>query len=410
MSTTRVVEFDLIKTKNMGKDVFIGTSQLNLLAQVSQSDPLYQNGDGSAEGLQRTVHAGKAKKFNEYANDKKRNIRFCPDLTLNIRPSTGADGKEVYALEHVANLPGIGEQWKLRVFPTNFSEGGVVISRVDGGHRLFYSDGAVGPRKNIPSVSEKVQFKLYWHLPIDQERRIFVDCNANQITMDASLNQSIEAEIHTASELIHTKPLLWAVKQLNTDDRSLLKGLISMNGQKKLNGVFTYPLVSKSVNSALNQVAKIDTGDDGDDPDASTLSINQLVERCKKQPKFAKESAEKIVSRLFLIFKALNHAFGTAWNKGVNGEKACEFFSPYNFGILAIAAARIITLYLERHGKIPDYKTLSDIMKDGVFHNPEKDIGFFKTGNTFKSIGFSSTWKGYQGGSELIIEAVRHSI
>ena len=105
----------------------------------------------------------------------------------------------------------------------------ILISRVDGNHRLHY---ASGKEKGFSEVNKLVSFCLAFNLSPDEEIQLFKDINKNQKPMNTSHLDKIEVRLTKKEELKKLNPELYIAQKLNTDSKSPFKNRIYEEGKK----------------------------------------------------------------------------------------------------------------------------------------------------------------------------------
>jgi DGQHR domain-containing protein len=216
-----IFEVEAIRGEVLGIKVFRGFAKLSDLARISQPDVYDQ--EKNPTGNQRDLNRRHAREAYQYV--KTRSLAFYPEIVLHARDEsvlefTPLDG----------SLPNVG---KLTVNLDRIAElGGVVLSRVDGNHRLYYADGH---DPGFPPLDEIVGFCIMYGLPVAEggvskgELLLFRDINANQRGMNTSHLDSID--LRTAEKGLETRdPILYIAERLMEDDDSPFHGRVYRGG------------------------------------------------------------------------------------------------------------------------------------------------------------------------------------
>jgi DGQHR domain-containing protein len=146
---------------------------------------------------------------------------FYPEMILNIRDKSYVRftaSKEVGAvkfgtLEFVKN-PG--------------SQAQIVVSRLDGNHRLWFADGH---EKGMEAVSRPVSFCFLTLEDLNTELELFRDINDNQMGMNTSHLQNITARLLGEKALKVQNPPLYIVQRLLHDKKSPLYRMVHEGGK-----------------------------------------------------------------------------------------------------------------------------------------------------------------------------------
>jgi DGQHR domain-containing protein len=219
-----VTELELIaeESPNLDTICYRGSAPLAHLALVSQPDVFDQ--ETNPEGLQRDLSPKHASEAYEYAhrNAVPARPRAFPEVVLNVRD------KSAVRVEQIDPGPDGNRHVRLR-FNRAKENGKVVVSRVDGNHRLFY---AAGDERRNPLLA-KVPFQIHIGLTRDQERSLFVDINANQKGLNTSHLAIMQSKL-TPEELEMRDHLdRWIAHKLVEDPASPWHGMIHLGGSKK---------------------------------------------------------------------------------------------------------------------------------------------------------------------------------
>lgn len=216
-----IFEVEAIRGEVLGIRVYRGFAKLSDLARISQPD-VYDQANNPT-GTQRDLNRRHAREAYQYV--KTRSLAFYPEIVLHAR-----DASVLEFSPAGSSLPNVG---KLKVNLDRIVElGGVVLSRVDGNHRLHY---AAGHEPGFPPLDEMVGFCIMYDLPPLEvgagggELVLFRDINANQQGMNTSHLDSIA--LRTAERGLETRdPILYIAERLMDDDDSPFHGRVYRGG------------------------------------------------------------------------------------------------------------------------------------------------------------------------------------
>jgi DGQHR domain-containing protein len=208
-------KFNVIRGIVLGVKVYRGFTELGLLSDISKADIYDQNNNPS--GTQRDLNVNHARDAYRYIKDKE--FGFWPEVFLCARDN------QILSFELLSS-----ESDELGVLtitlPKNL-EKKILISRVDGNHRLHFGDGK---QKGYSRIATSVSFCLAYDLSRDEEIQLFKDINKNQRPMNTSHLDNIEVRLTKEEELKKLHPDLFIAQKLNTDPKSPLKDKIYEGG------------------------------------------------------------------------------------------------------------------------------------------------------------------------------------
>jgi DGQHR domain-containing protein len=200
----------------LGYKVYRGFAPLWQLAEISRADMFDQekNPTGTQRNLSRT-HARKA--YDYVANEDR---AFYPEVIMNVRDSTYIR----YSEYEECGQPGFGT---LEFIKDPRHSRNVVISRLDGNHRLWFVDGH---EKSMKAIDRPASFCILTVSDINKELAIFRDINDNQMGMNTSHLQNITARLLGKKALKATDPALYIVQKLHQDPESPFHDRIHQGG------------------------------------------------------------------------------------------------------------------------------------------------------------------------------------
>ena len=223
MATTELIKdinFSLpaIKGNVLGVTVYRGYAPLSILSKLSKPD-IY-NQETNPTGTQRDLSPKHAREAYEYIKNK--SIGFWPELFLCARDNS------ILTFEPLdEDYPELG---LLRIDASKIADSeGVLLSRVDGNHRLWYADGK---EDRFDPISKLVSFCIAYNLSPNEEIQLFKDINKNQKSMNTSHLDGIDVRLTPEEELKRKNPELYVAQRLMNDEQSPLHGLVYDGGKK----------------------------------------------------------------------------------------------------------------------------------------------------------------------------------
>lgn len=228
----------------LGVKVYRGYAKICDLAKISKAD-IYDQIKNPI-GTQRDLNAKHAKEAYEYV--KLRDFAFWPEVFLCVRE------KKIMKFNPLKKYSEFG-LLEINLDTLNKSPN-ILISRVDGNHRLHYADGL---QEGYAAIDKSVSFCLAYDLTLDEEITLFKDINNNQKAMNTSHLDNIEVRLSSKQELKQKSPDLFIAQQLGGDKKSPLYGLV-FEGGKKISGVFI-PLrnLRSGINNLLSRSSQLPT-------------------------------------------------------------------------------------------------------------------------------------------------------
>jgi DGQHR domain-containing protein len=211
------LDIHVIRGNVVGVNVFRGYAKLSDLALMSKAD-IYDK-TSNPQGTQRDLSPKHAQDAYEYI--KNHDIAFWPEVFLCTRNSEVLRFKSFDSFQDIGIL---SINMALANDPTE-----VVISRVDGNHRLHFADGK-DPK--FPSLDKVVSFCLAFDLTREEEITLFKDINDNQKAMNTSHLDNIEMRLTPEDELKQKLPDLWIAQKLGADAKSPLHDRVYEGGRK----------------------------------------------------------------------------------------------------------------------------------------------------------------------------------
>ncbi|MGZ5436575.1 MAG: DGQHR domain-containing protein [Pyrinomonadaceae bacterium] len=249
----RLPRFEVIAGTCLGHKAYRGFGSLDMLASLSKADVFDQ--EKNRLGTQRNLSAQHARKAYQYVAGKE--SAFFPEIILNVRDTSyvkfngrkGKGGTSFGSLQFVKDP---------RTSKT------VVVSRLDGNHRLWFADGH---EKGFDAVARPVSFCFLLMTDLDQELELFRDINDNQMGMNTSHLQNITARLLGEKALKLQNPAAYIVQRLQKDATSPLHRRMHEGGQVRkgatLQGL-TVANLTNAVRDMLSRSAKLSQFPDAD--------------------------------------------------------------------------------------------------------------------------------------------------
>lgn len=275
------VEVVAQKGKNLDTICYRGYAPLAYLALISMADIFDQVKNPT--GLQRDLSPKHANEAYEYIKDssskKSDHPHAFPEVVLNVR------NKNYVQIDELIKNKDYGLEIHRLIFDLVQINGAeknnkLIVSRIDGNHRLYY---AAGDDRRDPLLAV-VPFQIHIGLSIEEERSLFVDINANQ----KGLNSSHLATMHgmLTEEQIEIRDHLdrWIARKLTDDVESPWHGIVHLGGSKKgarqqgLTRVVNFVSLQTGINKTLKKSQYIH---DLTDPNAQYALIRNYWQAVK---------------------------------------------------------------------------------------------------------------------------------
>jgi DGQHR domain-containing protein len=251
--TSSLPQFEVIVGTCLGVKAYRGFGLLSDLARISRADIFDQV--KNRFGTQRNLSVTHARKAYQYVTDNEK--AFYPEIILNIRDETYVklstrechNGSYFAALSFVKN-PNTSQR--------------VIVSRLDGNHRLWFADGH---EKGFEPVERSVSFCFVVLPKIEDELELFRDINDNQMGMNTSHLENIAARLLGEKALKVKNPAAYIVQRLQKDPKSPLYERIHEGGIARkgatLSGL-TIANLTLAVKDMLTRSAKLSQFPDTD--------------------------------------------------------------------------------------------------------------------------------------------------
>jgi len=246
-------QFPVIVGTCLGVKAYRGFALLSDLAGISRADIFDQV--NNRLGTQRNLSVTHARKAYEYVSDREK--AFYPEIILNIRDESYVNlsarqchnGSSFAVLSFVKD-PRASDQ--------------VIVSRLDGNHRLWFADGHDG---NFAPVGRSASFCFVVLPKLEDELELFRDINDNQMGMNTSHLENITARLLGEKVLKVKNPAAYIVQRLQKDPKSPLHARIHEGGSIRkgatLSGL-TIANLSLAVKDMLTRSARLSQFPDTD--------------------------------------------------------------------------------------------------------------------------------------------------
>jgi DGQHR domain-containing protein len=249
----KLPRFPVLVGTCLGYEAYRGFAPLSEVAKISQADIFDQEKNRS--GTQRNLSLQHARKAYQYVSGTEK--AFYPEMILNVRDKS------------YLRFTSIGEQQNVRFGYLQFLKDPataetIIVSRLDGNHRLWFSDGH---EKGMDPVSRPVSFCMLMLEDREKELELFRDINDNQMGMNTSHLQNITARLLGDKVLKVQNPALYIVKKLMNEKTSPLFKMVHEGGKVQKGATLaglTIANLTSAVKDMLTRSAKLAQFPDAD--------------------------------------------------------------------------------------------------------------------------------------------------
>jgi DGQHR domain-containing protein len=252
-SKAKLVRFPVLLGKCLGYEAYRGFAPLAELARISNADIFDQ--ENNRLGTQRNLSVPHARKAYKYVSET--DSAFYPEMILNVRDKS-------YIAFTSSKDQGAVKFGTLAFVKDPTRAGAIVVSRLDGNHRLWFADGH---EKGMAQVNRPVSFCLLALENREKELELFRDINDNQMGMNTSHLQNITARLLGDKLLKVQNPALYIVQKLMKDKKSPLYGRVHEGGKIQkgttLSGL-TIANLRSAISDMLTRSAKLAQFPDAD--------------------------------------------------------------------------------------------------------------------------------------------------
>jgi DGQHR domain-containing protein len=250
---TKLPSFPVLIGTCLGHKAYRGFASLADLAGLSKADIFDQ--DKNRKGTQRNLNVQHARKAYQYVSDN--NEAFYPEMILNVRDRSYVKFTEI---------KGIGDVkfGKLEFVKDPRESSKVVVSRLDGNHRLWFADGH---EDGMEPIERPVSFCLLTVEDLEAELELFRDINDNQMGMNTSHHQNITARLLGEKALKVQDPAAYIVQRLLKDKMSPLCGMVHEGGKVRKGATLaglTIANLTSAVRDMIGRSAKLAQFPDAD--------------------------------------------------------------------------------------------------------------------------------------------------
>lgn len=280
MKTSRLLKLNILKGEVLGVPVYRGFARLCDLARMSKADVYDQRLNPT--GTQRDLNPKHAREAYLYVKD--RALAFWPEVFLSVRDPSIANFKAK------SSRPDYGVL-SIKIAEVE-SRKDVVISRVDGNHRLHFADGKTA---EYPPLERVVSFCLAYGLTRKQEIVLFRDINDNQKAMNTSHLDNIEVRLTREDTLKKKSPDLYIAQKLGRDDKSPFYNLVYEGGKRPVGVDLPLRSLRSGISYMLSRSSQLPLLSD---TDVQYRLIRNYFHAVKKwEPKAWKEQKEHLILR-----------------------------------------------------------------------------------------------------------------
>lgn len=260
----------------LGYKAYRGFAPLCELANISRADIFDQA--KNRLGTQRNLSLQHARKAHQYVSETVN--AFYPEMILNIRDKSYITFTLIRRQDRV--------QFGTLEFTKDPAKAAkIVVSRLDGNHRLWLADGH---EKSFDQISRPVSFCFLTIEDRNKELELFRDINDNQMGMNTSHLQNIQARLLGPKLLKVQNPALYIVQKLMKEKMSPLYGKVHEGGK-----------VEKGATLSGLTIANL------------TSAVRDMLTRSTKLGQFADADAQYTVIKNY--WTALKKWLPKAWNR-----------------------------------------------------------------------------------------------
>ncbi len=234
--------FPVIRGTCLGHQAYRGFGSLAEVSRISRPDIFDQ--DRNRQGTQRNLSLTHARRAHQYVQSTTK--AFYPEMILNLRDKSYVK----FDLKDDQDGTKFGV---LRFLKDPVSTEEIVVSRLDGNHRLWYADGH---QKGLDPITRPISFCILALGSLDTELELFRDINDNQMGMNTSHLQNITARLLGDKALKVQKPALYIVQKLIKEKSSPLKGLVHEGGKAQKRAVLTGLTIANLTSSVSDMLAR----------------------------------------------------------------------------------------------------------------------------------------------------------
>jgi len=264
----RLPAFPVLLGTCLGYQAYRGFAPLSELSKISRADIFDQ--ESNRAGTQRNLSLPHARKAYQYVANTTR--AFYPEMILNVRDKS-------YIKFTEKKTEGGVRFGDLEFVKDPRLAGSVVVSRLDGNHRLWFADGH---EKGFDPIARTVSFCILTVVDLNQELELFRDINDNQMGMNTSHLQNIAARLLGDKVLKIQNPALYIVQRLMKDAKSPLYKKVHEGGKVGKRATLGGLNVANLTNAVRDMLVRSSKLSQFPDPDAQYKIIKNYWQALKK--------------------------------------------------------------------------------------------------------------------------------
>lgn len=237
-----MLKIPVLRHNILGVNVYRGYAKLSDLSRMSRADIYDQRLNPS--GTQRDLSLKHARDAYIYA--KTQDFAFWPEIVLCAR-----DLKVISfnVLDEECDFGTLVV--RMKIIQANKK---VLVSRVDGNHRLHYAGGEF---EGYDPIQKVVSFCMAYGLSREQEIQLFRDINNNQKRMNTSHLDNIVIRLSEEEDLKVKQPDLYIAKRLADEPTSPLNKLVYQGGAKMGNAIIPLRALRTGINYMLSRPTRL---------------------------------------------------------------------------------------------------------------------------------------------------------
>ncbi|MDD1536535.1 MULTISPECIES: DGQHR domain-containing protein [unclassified Bradyrhizobium] len=244
-----MLKIPAISGEVLGVKVYRGFAKLSDLSRISRPD--VYDADSNPTGTQRDLSPKHAREAYEYVRNSE--FGYWPEVFLCARDSkaikfTFKDKASGYGVLQIDD--NLAERSKR-----------IIISRVDGNHRLYFGDGSVEGYEPIDRI---VSFCIAGNIDLKKELIIFRDINNNQRRMNTSHLDKIDARLAGQQTIKRTSPALYIAEQLASDEESPFHRLVYEGGKRSAGTFIPLRTLKSGIEYMFSRPTKLNALNDVD--------------------------------------------------------------------------------------------------------------------------------------------------
>jgi DGQHR domain-containing protein len=244
-----MLQIPVISGEVLGVKVYRGFANLADLSRISRPD-IYDAGSNPM-GTQRDLSPKHAREAYEYVRNSE--FGYWPEVFLCARDAKAIKFK----------IKNKSSGYGMLVIDDKLAERSkkILISRVDGNHRLYYGDGSV---EGYEPINRLVSFCIAGNISLTKELVIFRDINNNQKRMNTSHLDKIDARLAGQQTIRKSSPALYIAEQLANDKESPFWKLIYEGGRRQAGTFIPLRTLKSGIEYMFSRPTKLNALNDVD--------------------------------------------------------------------------------------------------------------------------------------------------